>query len=265
MDQKKITRRVAVGAAVGGLAAAPFIFRSLRSKYKVNLPSDPTRTAPVVLNGTVTTTVEGVKVGPIKIPSMEIRSPEDRKRYNKLRGDTVRKAIDSDPRVARAREEAREERVKKALKEAWKNHQQERAESFRAERMQALAEMANKELEKVATSSLGEQERKQKEEEIRDAVAAGEKWLEKRVEEMKNRPQPPRQEVVLTEDQRRKQRERVVKSVEASVRKLLEKQYEGKQTSAEELEQIIEERTQEAIRVALERLESFHSTEQSHD
>jgi len=256
MDKRKITRRVALGVAVGGLAASPLIISYLRQMFRVNLPSGG-GTDRVILEGSVTTTVEGVKVGPIKIPPMEIRTPEDRKRYAKLRDELVAKAVESDPRVAKAREAAREK--------AWEENKEKRIAQYRAERTRELEGWANKELEKVGNSSLGEQEKARELERIKNVLASRKEGLEKALQEAKNEPGPPKLRVPPTEDQRKEQRERIAKSVEASVRRVFEKHLERKQISAEEKERIIQERTREAVEAALKRLENLSSTQPTHD
>ncbi|NQT15335.1 MAG: hypothetical protein HQ582_21445 [Planctomycetes bacterium] len=72
MDKKKVTRRAAIGATVGGLAATPFIIRALRGRY-----ADPiSRTSG---NGTVEVTnkYKGRDIT-LDVPLKQPSSPEER-------------------------------------------------------------------------------------------------------------------------------------------------------------------------------------------
>ncbi len=47
MDKKKVTRRAAIGAAIGTIAVSPFIIRALKERHAVPIPSSGTGTVKI--------------------------------------------------------------------------------------------------------------------------------------------------------------------------------------------------------------------------
>jgi hypothetical protein len=87
MDKKKVTRRVAIGTAIGTIAASPFIIRALRGKYEVDLPEG---TRPMTLGGRIVTQYDGVEIV-IEVPKMVIETPEDEEKFKELVMEEVKK------------------------------------------------------------------------------------------------------------------------------------------------------------------------------
>ncbi|NQT11640.1 MAG: hypothetical protein HQ582_02755 [Planctomycetes bacterium] len=90
MDKKKVTRRVAIGAAVGTVAASPLIFRALRAKYYAEIPTSTHAAWDSTVGGTTTVRVDGRTIGPIDLPKMEITNSEDMEEYNKMASRIIR-------------------------------------------------------------------------------------------------------------------------------------------------------------------------------
>jgi hypothetical protein len=103
MDTKKVTRRAAIGAAVGTIAVSPLIIRALLGKYEVDvspliiralLGKDevdlPEGTRPMTLGGRIVTQYDGVEIE-IEVPQMVIETPEDEKKFKELVMEEIKK------------------------------------------------------------------------------------------------------------------------------------------------------------------------------
>jgi hypothetical protein len=98
MDKKKVTRRVAIGSAVGALAAAPLIIRALKGKYEVEMPSNSSRQSAgrgtATTQGTMTVNGYTIEVPPV---TTRIEKPEDWDTLRALSTDAAQKALANDP------------------------------------------------------------------------------------------------------------------------------------------------------------------------
>ncbi len=90
----KVTRRVALGSIAGGLATGALVLRALRSKYHINLPDG---TLARTVGGKIRITYLGQNIT-VDVPHMQIKSPEDEKKYLSIVTEQARK----NPRVVQA-------------------------------------------------------------------------------------------------------------------------------------------------------------------
>ncbi len=159
MDKRKVTRRAALGATIGGLATAPFILRALKGKYENDLPMG--EAPPVLVGGTRTVNIDGHEIT-IKTPKMEIKGPEDQKRYREIIAEELKK----DPTFLAA------------LKMRKKNWEEKNVEL----RMAELDEKERQLLAKVADSGLGEQGKSALLAKVKSGIQASrekaKKWLD---------------------------------------------------------------------------------------
>jgi hypothetical protein len=179
MNNKKVIRRSIMVTIICILATSSLVLHSLKSKNEGNLPSAGSKTGTTTIKETVTIRSAGVEVGPIELPKTEIRSPEDRKRYNKLAREIIRKRVDSDPRMAEAKEKAWKRDYEKGLKKDFHNRVKS-MKIYEEKKLRQMEEKAKKQLEEVVNSSLSEEEKKKKRDHIQKMLDLGKKALKRR-------------------------------------------------------------------------------------
>jgi hypothetical protein len=153
----KVTRRVALGSIAGGLAAGGLVLRALRSKYHINLPDGASART---VGGKTPITYLGQNIT-VDVPHMQIRGPEDEKKYLSIVAEQARK----NPKIVQA------ERVR--FEKSKQEYMDSRIAIIDAEERQLL--------EQVAKADVGEQDKKALTEYIRERIRARKKLLAERI------------------------------------------------------------------------------------
>lgn len=170
----KVTRRVAIGSIAGGLAGVVAVLSGLRGRYKATMPEGaPVRT----VGGKTVLDFNGKKVT-VDIPPMEIRTPEDLKKYQAIMLEQMRKNPQVIEEIERLKKNPEEiEQLRKnpeviAQGEKWKEEEKKR--------QLAIIDRREKEmLDECAKSRWTEQEKQEIAKKTRELVKT---WRTKIVE-----------------------------------------------------------------------------------